>query len=100
MATPLTALERDFLACVERLVTACEVSAKELSGLEARSTTRMQSQMDGLAACVSALIQSQTASVAALNGLLSEGQSYGRLRTQLETSLKLVKAAEEKLRRS
>ena len=32
MTTPLTALERDLLACVERLVTACEVSAKELSG--------------------------------------------------------------------
>ncbi len=85
------------LACVERLVTACEVSAQELSGLEERSTHGMQSQMDGLAACVSVLIQSQTASVAALNGLLSEGQSYGSLRTQLETSLKLVKAAEAQL---
>ena len=53
--------------------------------------------MDGLAACVSVLIQSQTASVDALNGLLNEGQSYGRLRTQLETSLKLVKAAERQL---
>ena len=100
MATPLTALERDLLACVERLVTACEVSAKELSGLEERSTTRMQSQMDGLAACVSVLIQSQTASVAALHGLLNEGQSYGKLRAQLETSLKLVKAAEKQLKQS
>jgi hypothetical protein len=100
MTTPLTALERDLLACVERLVTACETSAKELSGLEERSTTRMQSQMDGLAACVSVLIQSQTASVDALNGLLSEGRSYETLRTQLETSLKLVKAAEERLRQN
>ena len=100
MTTLLTALERDLLACVERLVTACEVSAKDLSGLEARSTTRMQSQMDGLAACVSVLIQSQTASVVALHGLLSEGSNYGKLRTQLETSLKLVKAAEERLRQS
>jgi len=57
MTTPLTALERDLLACVERLVTVSEVSAKELSGLEARSTTKMQSQMDGLAACVSVLIR-------------------------------------------
>ena len=100
MTTPLTALERDLLACVERLVTACEVSAKELSGLEERSTTRMQSQLDGLAACVSVLIQSQTASVAALHGLLSEGSNYWNLRTQLETSLKLVKAAEERLRQN
>ena len=100
MMKPLTALERDLLACVERLVKACEVSAKELSGLEERSTTKMQSQMDGLAACVSVLIQSQTASVAALHGLLSEGSNYGNLRRQLETSLKLVKAAEERLRQS
>ncbi len=97
MTTPLTALERDLLACVERLVTACEVSAKELSGLEERSTSRMQNQMDGLANCVSALIQSQVASMDALNGLLSEGRSYGRLRAQLEVSLKLVKAAERQL---
>ena len=97
MTTPLTALERDLLACVERLVTTCEVSAAELSGLEERSTNGMQSQMDGLVACVSVLIQSQVASVDALNGLLSEGQSYGRLRTQLETSLKLVKTAERQL---
>ena len=100
MKTPMTALERDLLACVERLVTACEVSAKELSGLETRSTTKMQSQMDGLGACVSVLIQSQVASVAALHGLLSEGSNYERLRTQLETSLKLVRAAEERLRQS
>ena len=45
-------------------------------------------------------IQSQTASVAALHGLLNEGSSYGKLRTQPETSLKLVKAAEERLRQN
>ena len=100
MKTPMTALERDLLACVERLVTACEVSAKELSGLEARSTSGMQNQMDGLAACVSVLIQSQTASVAALHGLLDEGSNYGNLRRQLETSFKLVKAAEMQLNQS
>jgi hypothetical protein len=100
MMAPLTALERDLLACVERLVTACEVSAKELSGLEERSTNKMQSQMDGLAACVSVLIQSQVASVAALNGLLSEGSNYGNLRRQLETSLKLVKTAETQLKQN
>ncbi len=50
--------------------------------------------------CVSVLIQSQTASVAALHGLLNEGRSYGTLRTQLETSLKLVKAAETQLKQN
>jgi hypothetical protein len=76
------------------------ISAQELNGLEERSTTKMQSQMDGFAACVSVLIQSQVSSVAALHGLLNEGSNYARLRTQLETSLNLVKAAEERLRQS
>ena len=40
------------------------------------------------------------AATAALHGLLSEGSNYGRLRTQLKTSLKLVKAAEERLLQS
>ena len=56
--------------------------------------------MDRFAACVSVLIQSQTASVAALHGLLSEGSNYAKLRTQLETSLKLVKAAEKQLKQN
>jgi hypothetical protein len=100
MTTPLTALECDLLACVERLVTACETSATELSGLAERSTNGMQSQMDGLAACVSVLIQLQTASMAALRGLLSEEASYDTLDEQLRTSLSLAKAAEKRLRQS
>lgn len=100
MTTPLTALERDLLACVERLMKACETSAAELNGLEARSTNKMRSQLDGLAACVTLLIRSQAASMAALRGLLSEEASYNTLDDQLQTSLKLAKAAEERLRQS
>jgi hypothetical protein len=36
----------------------------------------------------------------ALHGLLSKGSNYGWLRTQLEISLKLVKAAKERLSQS
>lgn len=100
MMTPLTALERGLLACVERLVTACEVSAKELSGLEECSTNRMQSQLDGIAQCVTLLVRSQAVSMKALRGLLNEEASYATLRTQLETSLKLVKAAEKQLKQN
>jgi len=100
MTTPLTALERDLLACVERLVTACETSAEELSGLEARSTNKMRNQLDGLAECVTLLIRSQAASMTALRGLLSEEASYNKLDDQLKTSLTLTKAAAERLRRS
>ncbi len=100
MTTPLTALERDLLACVERLVMACETSATELNGLEARSTSKMRSQLDGLAECVTLLIRSQAASMTALRGLLNEEASYNKLDDQLKVSLKLTKAAAERLRRS
>ena len=98
MTTPLTALERDLLACVERLVTACEVSAKELNGLEARSTTKMQSQLGGIAQCVTLLVRSQAVSMKALRGLLNEEASYATLDEQLSRSLRLAKDAEERLR--
>jgi hypothetical protein len=100
MTTPLTALERDLLACVERLVTACEVSAQELSGLEERSTNRMQSQLDGIAQCVTLLVRSQAVSMKALRGLLNEEASYATLDEQLSKSLSLAKDAEERLRQS
>ncbi|SMC12428.1 hypothetical protein ROA7745_02253 [Roseovarius aestuarii] len=100
MTTPLTALERDLLACVERLVTACETSAAELSGLEARSTGKIETQLAGLADCVTLLIRSQAASMTALKGLLNEEASYNALDDQLQKSLTLAKAAEERLRQS
>ena len=100
MKTPLTALERDLLACVERLVKACETSASELSGLEARSTKRLQAQLDGIAACATLLIRSQIASMQALRGLLSEEATYNALDDQLQKSLTLAKAAEERLKQS
>ncbi len=98
MTTPLTALERDLLTCVERLVTACETSAAELSGLEARSTKRLQAQLDGIAGCATLLIRSQIASMQALRGLLSEEATYNALDAKLNESLSLAKAAEKKLR--
>ncbi|MFH4039640.1 hypothetical protein WAI72_18610 [Acinetobacter baumannii] len=100
MTAPLTALERDLLACVQRLVTACETSAAELSGLEARSTKRLQVQLDGIAACATLLIRSQIASMQALRGLLSEEVTYNALDAKLNESLSLVRDAEERLRQS
>jgi len=100
MTTPLTALERDLLACVERLVTASEASAKSLTALEARSTRRIDAQLISLSECVTLLLRSQTASMAALQGLLSDGANYKELQRQLSESLAQAKAAEKRLRRS
>jgi hypothetical protein len=99
MQTPLTALERELLGYVERLATACETSAQVLRALEGRSINRMGLRMDGLADCVSLLIQSQIESMTALRGLLSEAVNYGAIDRQLSESLKQAKAAEERLKR-
>jgi hypothetical protein len=88
------------LDSVERLVTACETSAAELSGLEARSTGKMQSQLDGIAECVTLLVRSQAVSMKALRGLLNEEASYRTLDDQLSTILSLAKGAEERLRQN
>ena len=99
MQTPLTALERELLGYVERLATASETSGRVLRDLEARSSNRMGLRMDGLADCVSLLIQSQIESMTALRGLLSEAANLGAIDRQLSESLKQAKAAEERLRR-
>ena len=100
MKATLTPLERDLLVCVEKLVTACEVSVKELTSLETRSTSRIATQICGLTDCVILLMRSQAASIEALRGLLSEETNYNTLDDQLQKSLRLAKAAEEKLRQS
>lgn len=100
MQATLTPLERDLLVCVERLVTACETSLEELSGLEARSTSRIEKQISCLSDCVRLLMRSQAASMKALRGLLSEEASFSALDDQLQRSLQLARAAEEKLKPS
>lgn len=100
MTATLTPLERELLACVERLVATCERSSSELSGLEARSTIRIGAQLSGLADCVTLLIHSQAASMIALRGLLNEEASYTALEEQLQKSLRLARAAEEKLKQN
>ena len=100
VATQLTALERDLLACVERLVTASEASAKDLTALETRSTGRIEKELAGLKDCVTLLIRSQAASMKALSGLLNDEASYKTLNESLQQSLTLAKAAAERLRDS
>lgn len=100
MQTTLTPLERDLLICVERLTTSCETLVAELSGLEARVNSRTETQISCIGDCVSLLMRSQTASMKALRGLLSEEASYNLLDKHLEESLRLAKSAEKKLKQS
>jgi hypothetical protein len=79
--TQLTALERDLLACVERLVTASEASAKDLTALETRSTSKIERELAGLKDCVTLLIRSQAASMKALSGLLNDEAVNGGVKT-------------------
>jgi hypothetical protein len=60
----------------------------------------MQSQLDGIAQCVTLLVRSQAVSMKALRGLLNEEASYATLDEQLSMSLNLARDAEERLRQS
>ncbi|WP_240910482.1 hypothetical protein [Pontivivens nitratireducens] len=100
MQTTLTPLERDLLTCVERLTTSCEALVEEMSGLEARATSKTEMQISCIADCVSLLMRSQTASMKALRGLLSEEASFSALDKHLQESLRLAKSAEKKLKQS
>lgn len=100
VTTQLTALERDLLACVERLVTTSEASARDLTALEAHSTARIEKELAGLKNCVTLLIRSQAASMKALSGLLHDEASYETLDKSLQQSLTLAKAAAERLKDS
>ena len=60
----------------------------------------MKSKREGWAGGVSVKIKSKTAYGDEWHGLWREGSKDGRLRKQLENSLKLVKDAEERLRQS
>lgn len=88
------------LACLERLVTASEASAKGLTALETRSTGRIEKELDGLIDCANLLILSQAASMKALNGLLNDETSFKTLEESLQQCLTLAKVAAERLRGS
>lgn len=97
MTEAMTALERELLHCVERLTDACEISARELHGLEARSTAQIGQTLNGLADCVTLLLRSQDALAEALKALLTESESYEALEHRLNESLAKAKAAEARL---
>ena len=70
-----------------------------LRDLEGRSSNRIGLRLDGLADCVALLINSQRASMTALQSLLNEAGRCDRLETALSESLAKAKAAEERLKR-
>ena len=99
MSEAMTQLERELLAYVERLVGCCEVSAKELRGLEQRSTTQQGEMLTGLRDCVGLLIRSQLALTQSLASVLTESATYAQLEEKLTTSEQLLMDAEARLKR-
>lgn len=64
---PLTALERELLNCVERLVSASETSAEQFNTLEKRSTGSIMARQNGFDHCVRSLMASQALLIEALS---------------------------------
>jgi hypothetical protein len=56
---PLTGLERELLACVERLTMASEASAEQFAALERRSTGQVNERLSALESCFGLLLRSQ-----------------------------------------
>lgn len=98
MTEAMTQLERELLGYVERLVASCEVSAKELHGLEQRSTRHQKEVLTGLRDCVVLLIQSQLELTQSFILELNESATYAQLEAKLNTSTQLLKNAEAKLK--
>jgi hypothetical protein len=64
---PLTALERELLNCVERLVSASEASAEQFNTLEKRSTGSIVARQNEFDHCVRSLMASQALLIEALS---------------------------------
>lgn len=97
MNEAMTPLERELLAYVERLVECCEVSAKELRGLEQRSTAQHGEMLTGLAECVRLLIRSQSELTQSFVLEKTESANYAQLEGKLTKSAQLLNAAETRL---
>lgn len=98
MTEAMTQLERELLDYVEKLVACCEVSAKELRGLEQRSTTQQGEMLTGLRDCVELLLRSQRALTRSLASVLTESATYAQLEEKLTTSERLLTDAEARLK--
>lgn len=99
MNEAMTQLERELLAYVEKLVACCEASAKELHGLEQRSTTQQGKMLIGLRDCVERLIHSQRVLTQSFASVLTESATYAQLAEKLTTSERLLTDAEARLKR-
>lgn len=98
MSEAMTQLERELLGYVERLVASCEVSVKELHGLEQRSTRYQSEVLTGLRDCIALLMRSQVELTQSFILDLNESATYEQLAAKLNTSAQLLTNAEAKLK--
>ena len=93
--TPLTALERELLNCVERLASASETSAEQFIALERRSTGSIATRQNGFDHCVRSLMASQALLIEALSAFANVSPGSETAQKALHGSaVALVKATQ------
>lgn len=91
---PLTGLERELLACVERLTTASEASAEQFAALERRSTGQVNERLNALEDCLGLLLRSQITLTSAFASLARVSNIPAPLQRDLDaTEATLTEAA-------
>jgi hypothetical protein len=96
-APPLTGLERELLACVERLTTASEASVAQFAALERRSTGQISERLSALENCFSSLIGSQITLIGAFASLACASNSSATVQQDLDEAERTLKEAAELL---
>ncbi|SEK39974.1 hypothetical protein SAMN05444413_101501 [Roseivivax marinus] len=96
----MTAMENELLGYVEQLTKASQDSAKALRDCETHLSGKIEPRLDGLVACVNALLDSQIALSGALAGWLTDEMSYAQASKDFAKSLEAAKAAEKRLNRA
>lgn len=92
-APPLTGLERELLACVERLTTASEASAEQFAALERRSTEQISERLSALEGCFSSLVRSQITLIGAFASLDRASNNSATMQEDLDEADRALREA-------
>lgn len=94
---PLTGLERELLACVERLTMASEASAEQFSALERRSTGQVNERLSALESCFGLLLRSQITLTGAFASLARASNMPATLQPDLDEVEAALREAAKRL---
>jgi hypothetical protein len=90
----MTGLERELIAYIERLVTACETSSAALSELEKHSTSIVEEKQEDIMICLKSVTESQRLLIHSMLELFNESHNTTRMQEGLKSTKRALKDAE------